>query len=104
MRAACWLGVCVFFLRSADFDEPESKKAYEEAYVDILNFFQEHFLWEPSAPANQHVKEKIQHSPTTHEAHIFEKESHEKRREWEVGTEEGEACFLPPPGLPVFNV
>ncbi|MCJ1344296.1 hypothetical protein MMC31_002499, partial [Peltigera leucophlebia] len=27
----------------ADLDEPESKKAYEEAYVEILNFFQEHF-------------------------------------------------------------
>lgn len=28
---------------SADLDDPESKKAYEEAYVEILNFFQEHF-------------------------------------------------------------
>lgn len=39
------LTLCFSFFslsRSADFDEPESKKAYEEAYVEILNFFQKH--------------------------------------------------------------
>lgn len=29
--------------RSANLDEAESKKAYEQAYVEILSFFQEHF-------------------------------------------------------------
>ena len=43
-RSADSVFVCLIHVFSADFDEPESKKAYEEAYVEILNFFQEHFL------------------------------------------------------------
>lgn len=105
--------ICVsffLFLRSADLDDPESKKAYEEAYVDILNFFQEHFLWGPPAPGNQHTekKKKKLHSPTTHEVHNLENESYEKLWECEMGAVKGAGrgkglCFFASLGLTAFD-